>query len=222
MKYYKCFENSKHLLVDALIRENVKRDVKDLELQTCKEDQCGVKEYTLKLTNILVDSSTAACKTIIKPYKLKKKKYEQAWSDEVIYETKREINALGFKIKHRPDQNFLKQKYFLLCKQLKKAVKKKSDYKQKIYDLLTNKIDKDQKEYWKILKSLKLKDDEEEIPEIYQDEENKLNISKTREILPQYILSSKKKIETILSNMGKKWNIKTKLINLLPFQKLNK
>ncbi|CAC5356291.1 unnamed protein product [Mytilus coruscus] len=48
----------------------------------------------------------------------------------------------------------------------------KSDYKQKIYDLLTNEIDRDPKEYWKILKSLKLTDDEKEIPEIYQLEEN--------------------------------------------------
>ncbi|CAC5391464.1 unnamed protein product [Mytilus coruscus] len=72
VKYFKT-NNSKNLLVDALIRENVKRDVIDLKLQTCKEDQCWVEEYTLKLTNILEDISTAACKTIIKPYKLKKK-----------------------------------------------------------------------------------------------------------------------------------------------------
>jgi hypothetical protein len=42
----------------------------------------------------------------------KKKIYRQPWSDNVIYETKRQINSLGNKIKHNPNNNVLKQKYF--------------------------------------------------------------------------------------------------------------
>jgi hypothetical protein len=36
-----------------------------------------------------------------------KKKYRQPWSDNVIYETKREINSLGNKIKHNPNNKIL-------------------------------------------------------------------------------------------------------------------
>lgn len=157
-KSYKWMEKSKLLLVDALITDNIKEEILEFECQHFKDDQTGVEDSTKMLTNILYDISNVACKKNTKRYKRNKRKFKHVWSDEVVYETKREINALGNKIKHNSNHNDLKQKYFFLCKQLKKIVKqKKNEYNQKIYKLLTDNKDKDPKEYWKILKSLKNK-----------------------------------------------------------------
>ena len=99
-------------------------------------NQDGVDEATGKLTQILHSISDKACKTFHKSGRKKKKQYRQPWSDSVIYETKREINSLGNKIKHNPNNNVLKQKYFTLCKNFKKMVKqKKIEYKQKHFKL---------------------------------------------------------------------------------------
>ena len=73
-------------------------------------------EATRKLTQILHSISDKAYKTFHKSGRKKKTKYRQLWSDNVIQETKREINSLGNKIKHNPNNNVLKQKYFTLYK----------------------------------------------------------------------------------------------------------
>ena len=73
-----------------------------------------------KLTQILHSISDKACKTFHKYGRKNKKKYRQPWSDNVIYEAKREIKSLGNKIKHNPNNNVLKQKYFTLCNNFKK------------------------------------------------------------------------------------------------------
>ena len=46
-------------------------------------------------------------------------KYRQPWSDNVIYEAKREMNSSGNKIKHNPSNNVLQQKQFTLCESFK-------------------------------------------------------------------------------------------------------
>ena len=68
-----------------------------------------------KLTQILHSISDKACKTFHKSGRKKKKRYRQPGSDNVIQETKREINSLGNKIKHNPNNNIL-----LCVKTLKK------------------------------------------------------------------------------------------------------
>ena len=101
-------------------------------------NQDGVVEATWKLTQILHSISDKACKTFHKSGRKKKKQCRQPWSNNVIYETKREINSLGNKIKHNPNNNVLKQKYFTLCKNFKKKMvkQKKIEYKQQMFNSL--------------------------------------------------------------------------------------
>ncbi|CAC5412569.1 unnamed protein product [Mytilus coruscus] len=55
---------------------------------------------------------------------------------------------------------------------MKKMVKqKKYEYKQKLYNCLSEYINQNPKEYWNILKSLKNKTEKDEIPEVLKDEE---------------------------------------------------
>ncbi|CAC5385531.1 unnamed protein product [Mytilus coruscus] len=55
---------------------------------------------------------------------------------------------------------------------MKKMVKqKKYEYKQKLYNFLSEYINQNPKEYWNILKSLKNKTEKDEIPEVLKDEE---------------------------------------------------
>ena len=132
IKTYTWTVTSKELLIEALSNENIKNEILGFELNNITENQDGVDEATGKLTQILHSISDKACKTFHKSGRKKKKKYSQPWSDNVIYETKREINSLGNKIKHNPNNNVLKQKYFTLCKNFKKMVKqKKIEYKPK-------------------------------------------------------------------------------------------
>ena len=88
-----------------------------------------------------------------------------------MYESKREINSIGNKLKKCPNSN-LKHKYFELLKSFKKMVKqKKMQYRQNIYNSLTDTFNKKPKDYWEIIKSLKGKKNEEnDIPEILNDE----------------------------------------------------
>ena len=48
---------------------------------------------------------------------------------------------------------------------------KKYEYKQKLYNCLSDYINQNPKEYWKIIKSLKNKTEKDEIPEVLKDEE---------------------------------------------------
>ena len=72
---------------------------------------------------------------------------------------KREINSLGNKMKHNPNNNVLKEKYFTLCKNFKKknGETDKIEYKQKKINSLSDNMNKNPKEYWNILKSFKKK-----------------------------------------------------------------
>ena len=96
--------------------ENIKNEILGFELNIITENQDGVDEATRKLTQMLHSISDKACKTFHKYGRKNKKKYRQPWSDNVIYEAKREIKSLGNKIKHNPNNNVLKQEYFTLCK----------------------------------------------------------------------------------------------------------
>jgi vacuolar-type H+-ATPase subunit H len=71
------------------------------------ENQDDVDEATGKLTQIVHSISDKAYKTFHKYGRKNKKKYRQPWSDNVIYEAKREINSLENKIKHNPSNNVL-------------------------------------------------------------------------------------------------------------------
>ena len=177
IKSYKWTDKSKDLLINALLTENIKNEVIDFELETYVENQEGVDGATKKLTNILHNCSTMACKVTSINFKKKKNKhskYRQIWSDNVVHETKRQINNIGKKIKHNPNEGVMKQKYFELCKTFKKMVKqKKYEYKQKICKSLSDNINKNPKEYWNVLKSLKKKPNiDEEIPDILRNEDS--------------------------------------------------
>ncbi|CAG2202169.1 RAB1A [Mytilus edulis] len=139
IKSCKWSENSKLKLIDALLTENVKNEIIEFEMVNYEENQVGVDEATEKLTKILDNISSLSCKATPKTKRRKKKrKFKQVWSDNVIYETKRQINKIGNKIRNNPNNNSLKQKFFELKKNLKKMVKqKKYEYKQKLYNCLT-------------------------------------------------------------------------------------
>ena len=106
-------------------------------------------------------------------YKKRKRRLKQLWSDNTIYETKRNLNKLGNNIKHNTNNNDMKQRYFHLFSNFKKMVKqKKIQYQKKIFDTLSEKYNSNPQEYWKILKSFKNGvTEDEEIPEILNNEE---------------------------------------------------
>ncbi|CAG2245087.1 unnamed protein product [Mytilus edulis] len=117
IKSYKWSENSKLKLIDALLTENVKNEIIEFEMVNYEENQVGVDEATEKLTKILDNISSLSCKATPKTKRRKKKrKFKQVWSDNVIYETKRQINKIGNKIRNNPNNNSLKQKFFELKK----------------------------------------------------------------------------------------------------------
>ncbi|CAC5374223.1 unnamed protein product [Mytilus coruscus] len=117
IKSYKWTENSKLKLIDALLTENVKNEIIEFEMVNYEENQVGVDEATEKLTKILDNISSLSCKATPKTKRRKKKKkFKHVWSDNVIYETKRQINKIGNKIRNNPNNNSLKQKFFELKK----------------------------------------------------------------------------------------------------------
>ncbi|CAG2232037.1 unnamed protein product [Mytilus edulis] len=65
------------------------------------------------------------------------------------------------------------EKYFELLKSFKKMVKfKKAQYREKIFNSLTDSFDKKPKDYWEILKGMKNKYNvDDEVPKILKDEE---------------------------------------------------
>ena len=119
IKSYKWNDKSRDLLINALLTENIKNEVIDFELETYSGNQ-SVDGATKKLTNILHNCSNIACKITSINVKKKKRKCRQIWSDNAVCETKRQINNIGNKIKHNPNNGILKQKYFELCKTFKK------------------------------------------------------------------------------------------------------
>ncbi|CAC5361271.1 unnamed protein product [Mytilus coruscus] len=117
IKSYKWTENSKLKLIDALLTENVKNEIIEFEMVNYEENQVGVDEATEKLTKILDNISSLSCQATPKTKRRKKKKkFKQVWSDNVIYETKRQINKIGNKIRNNPNNNSLKQTFFELKK----------------------------------------------------------------------------------------------------------
>ncbi|CAG2186412.1 unnamed protein product [Mytilus edulis] len=119
IKSYKWTELSSSKLIDVLSTENVKKEILDLEMEHFDSNKLGVDGATEKLNKILQTIAENTCKVISKPTKKKKKKIKQVWSDNVVYETKRQINYLGNKIKNNLNDKSLKSKYFELCKKLK-------------------------------------------------------------------------------------------------------
>ncbi|CAG2235968.1 unnamed protein product [Mytilus edulis] len=142
IKSYKWTENSKLKLIDALLTENVKNEIIEFEMVNYEENQVGVDEATEKLTKILDNISSLSCKATPKTKRRKKKrKFKQVWSDNVIYETKRQINKIGNKIRNNPNNNSLKQKFFELKKNLKKMVKQKKSSVEMAYKSKTDEIE---------------------------------------------------------------------------------
>ncbi|CAG2231450.1 unnamed protein product [Mytilus edulis] len=117
IKSCKWSENSKLKLIDALLTENVNNEIIEFEMVNYEENQVGVDEATEKLTKILDNISSLSCKATPKTKRRKKKrKFKQVWSDNVVYETKRQINKIGNKIRNNPNNNSLKQKFFEIKK----------------------------------------------------------------------------------------------------------
>ena len=84
-----------------------KNEILGFELNNITENQDGVEDATGKLTQIVHSISDKACKTFRKCGRKNMEKYRQPWSDNVIYEAKREMNSSGNKIKHNPSNNVL-------------------------------------------------------------------------------------------------------------------
>ena len=62
-----------------------------------------------------------------KKKKEKKKLFRQKWSDISIYEKKKSLNFLSGLIRKIPNNNELRQKYFLQLKSFRKAIKQKKN-----------------------------------------------------------------------------------------------
>jgi hypothetical protein len=63
----------------------------------------------------------------VRKRKKKIKLFRQKWSDISIYEKKKSLNFLSGLIRKNPNNNELRQKYFLQLKSFKKAIKQKKN-----------------------------------------------------------------------------------------------
>lgn len=117
VKRFKWTVDSEKLLLNALASHQIKNDILDFELSNFSENQKGVDGAVKNLTKIFENISEISCKTITKNTKSKRKKYRQVWSDDTVYQTKKEINNLGNRLKQNPN-NHLKNKYFELLKNI--------------------------------------------------------------------------------------------------------
>ena len=112
IKSYKWTENSKSKLIDSLLSENIKNNIIEFEMENFKENQIGVDGAAQKLVDIFDSISSLSCKVLPKNRKKKTKKFKQKWSDNVVYETKHQLNRMGNQIKSNPYDKHLKQIFF--------------------------------------------------------------------------------------------------------------
>ena len=155
-KSYKWNEKSKNILSECLVSEDLKNQIIDFESKSFSENQMGINEATKELSLILSTLTEKSCRLITKRNKRRQKKIKQKWSDISVYEYKKTLNHLGKQLKITPFNNAIKQKYFGLLKSFRTIVRhKKQAYKQKMFNKLSSTINKNPKEFWNILKTLK-------------------------------------------------------------------
>ena len=99
---FKWTKDSGKLLINALTTQQIKNDILDFELSNYMENQEGVDGAVENLTKIFENISKISCKTITRKRKRKMKKHKQVWSDDTVYETKKQINELGNRLKKYP------------------------------------------------------------------------------------------------------------------------
>jgi len=171
-KGYRWTSESKLKIIEALSDENVKNKIINFEIKNFAEDQYGIDTATEELNLVFEDIANKSCKFIHVKKKSKERKVRQKWSDISVYEQKKSLNFLGKQLRKNPYNNQLKQKYFYQLKCFRKIVKqKKYAYKQHIFDQLSDSMEKNPAEFWKILKSLDNKklDQNSELKELFND-----------------------------------------------------
>ena len=164
-------ENSKQRLINYLSTNEMKNSIINFENHIFQRDQKGVDEATDIMTQILTSVSENCCKYKKVGKKKVNRKRKNVWSDLSVQEHKSQINYLGRQIRLDPFNNFLKTRYFSLCKSFKKLVKqKKIQFPKDLFQKLECNYTKNIKEYWNILKSMKSKtnQDKNETGEIFQ------------------------------------------------------
>ena len=97
MKKYIWTKKSETLLYEALASDDIKESIINFELENFSKNQKGIDGAVENFTQILGNISNLSCKIGRKGKKIKKIK--QVWSDNVIYETKKQINKIGNQIK---------------------------------------------------------------------------------------------------------------------------
>ena len=121
---------------------------------------------------VFEDIANKSCKFIHVKKKSKERKVRQKWSDISVYEQKKSLNFLGKQLRKDPYNNRLKPNYFYQLKCFRKIVKPKNQaYKQHTFDQLSDSMEKNPAEFWKILKSLDNKklDRNSELKELFND-----------------------------------------------------
>ena len=122
---YRWTEGTKEEIVDALCNETILNEIINFEAKTFSEDQNGINLATEEVKSVLsIKIADKSCKKVRKR-KEKIKLFRQKWSDISIYEKKKSLNFLNGLIRKNPNNNELRQKYFLQLKSFKKAIKQK-------------------------------------------------------------------------------------------------
>ena len=120
---YRWTEGSKEEIVDALCNETILNEIINFETKTFSEDQNGINLATEDLNLVLGKIAGKSCKKVRKR-KEKIKLFRQKLSNISIYEKKKSLNFLSGLIRKNPNNNELRQKYFLQLKSFRKAKKK--------------------------------------------------------------------------------------------------
>ena len=111
-------------VVDALCNETILNEIINFETKTFSEDQNGINLATEEVKSVLsIKIADKSCKKVRKR-KEKIKLFRQMLSNISIYEKKKSLNFLSGLIRKNPNNNELRQKYFLQLKSFRKAKKK--------------------------------------------------------------------------------------------------
>ena len=137
-------------VVDALCNETILNEIINFETKTFSEDQNGINLATEELNAVLGKIADKSCKKVRKRKK-KIKLFRQKWSDISIYENKKSLKFVSGLIRKNPNNNELRQTYFLQLKSFRKAIKQKKSqqaFKQSIYDKLSDSLMNNPSELW--------------------------------------------------------------------------
>ena len=173
IKGYKWAVDSSEKIIDALSSEKIMSSIIDFERKYFSNDQKGVDEATEVLNSIFCDIADQSCKIVrCKKPNQKKKIIKQKWSDYSIYEQKKTLNLMCSQLRKDPFNNILRQRYFFNLKSFRKNIKqKKQEYKAQIFAKLSNCLENNSTEFWKILRSIQDKeaDQQEGLEELLTD-----------------------------------------------------